>query len=505
LWQWKSENKAISPLLGLCFYASFGVYLFSVLSFDAELSFKAQTFFRDLIVISGLPFIFSIFHKNLKSSFIGALVVLGGIFTYVSNFIAHPNSLKKTSPSVLSDPHAKIAADGELLVDIRNTEDWDALEELAGVNGLAVRKAFQVADKQSNLNEYYILDIPKDSKVSLASLQSLLSRTDFVDYFETNEVINVAPFKGSPITATERKFGLNDPGVSQQWAFETLKMNELYDYLDKQKIKPSRKALVAVLDTGVDAKHSDLAQNYRSLGLREANDKDSQGHGTHCAGTIGAVSNNGIGIASFSRNNEFVEVTSVQALPFFGMGTQAQIIQAMLDAIDNGADVLNMSLGGPSSDEKLAAYSEVVAYANSKNVIVVCAAGNENQPATNVTPANIDGVITVSAITRNATMPSFANDVSNIQNAFAAPGTAIYSTKPQNKYTTHDGTSMAAPFVSGLVGMMKSINPDLTVDEVAHILKATSIDTKDTARSGLLIQPAKAIKMVVEEKQRGWQ
>ena len=100
---------------------------------------------------------------------------------------------------------------------------------------------------------------------------------------------------------------------------------------------------------------------------------------------------------------------------------------------------------------------------------MVAAAGNSNADARNYCPANAKGVICVTAINDHKQLADFANDVSNIEMAVAAPGTKIYSTMPNDSYEAHTGTSMSAPFVSGLIGLMMYYKPDLTTKEVYNL------------------------------------
>ena len=122
-----------------------------------------------------------------------------------------------------------------------------------------------------------------------------------------------------------------------------MNVDQLYNYLRDQKPKPVKKARIAILDTGVDAQHEDIKANYHSFARKHNVDKHS--HGTHCAGIAGSVSNNGKGIASFSPDNQYVEVGSIKVLGNHGGGTQKGIISGMIEAADKGADVISMSLG----------------------------------------------------------------------------------------------------------------------------------------------------------------
>jgi thermitase len=273
-----------------------------------------------------------------------------------------------------------------------------------------------------------------------------------------------------------------------------MKVANLFEIL--KTAKPKKEALIAILDTGVDAAHEDLAANFSSTQAKY--DTDKAGHGTHCAGIAAAVSNNGKGVASFSQTNDYVQVTSIKVLGDGGFGTQQMIINGILEAADRKADVISLSLGGPSSQARQRAYEKAVKYANDKGAIIVVAAGNSNRSAREFTPANVPGVIAVSAVDTLLNRASFSNFVQGMDMALAAPGVKIYSTFPGGQYQALNGTSMATPYVAGILGLLKSLKPDLTTKEAYRILNETGLETGSKAETGKLIQPADAVKRVLE-------
>ena len=121
-----------------------------------------------------------------------------------------------------------------------------------------------------------------------------------------------------------------------------------------------------------------------------------------------------------------------------------------------------------------------------------------NRNAKDFSPVNAPGVIGVSAIDSDLNRAVFSNYVQDIELAVAAPGVDIYSTIPGNKYATFNGTSMATPYVSGLVGLMKSIKPDLDTKEAHKILSNSGTKTSNTKETGQFIQPAEAIKLLLK-------
>ncbi|MEO1654276.1 MAG: S8 family serine peptidase, partial [Bacteroidota bacterium] len=289
-------------------------------------------------------------------------------------------------------------------------------------------------------------------------------------------------------------YGVNDPNVDQMWGFEKMNVDKYFRYLRKNKIKPKKKARIAILDTGVDGKHEDLQGNFVST--RPKYDIDKQTHGTHCAGIAAAVSNNGKGVASLSLDQKFVEVTSVKVLSDYGWGTQDDIIRGMIEAADGGADVISMSLGGPARGNARRAYEEAIKYANKSGAIVVVAAGNSNKNARDYIPASCKGVITVSALDNNLNRAKFSNWVSDMEMGIAAPGVDILSTVPGNKYTAYSGTSMATPYVAGLLGIMKSLDPEMDTKKAFNLLKENGFETKDTPKTGKMINPLKTVESI---------
>lgn len=489
IWFYNKENekftKAIPALLGL----SLLTYAGSVTFASADITDKLFTAFRDLLILGGTSLLFQIFSRS-KITFLPVLLVTLFLYMwYNGKFMQSTfDSAEKTA----------LAADAELLIEITENETPADLQELIDKYDLTLVRAFQPEDVESTeLDDYFTVDIPEKSIRKKAEIEEALLNSGFVDWVEANEVINVNPLPSKKLPEINKKFRLNDPGVEHLWAFEAMEMDKLYNYLEKNKIKARKKALVAILDTGVDANHEDLKGNFKSIDKSYNN--DPQGHGTHCAGIAGAVSNNGKGTASYSRDNSFVQISSIKVLNANGMGTQQSIISGILKAADKGADVISLSLGGPSNQSRQRAYKKAVAYANKKGAIVIVAAGNSNRNAKNYSPANAPGVITVSAINNNLNRAVFSNYINDIEMGIAAPGVNIYSTIPSNKYASFNGTSMATPYVSGLVGLMKSIKPDLTTKEAYRILKNNGKATKDTKFTGNLIQPANAVKALVEK------
>ena len=500
-WFYVQENKRRSRLMSKLFLGGFFAYLLSLGMAEGELTYKLFVLFRDLIVLGLVSQFFSFFRKY-KIAFFGMLFALYGLISFkgmaiLQNTFPQKKATKTPLPSSTDTSALPLDANGELLIELAQGQDINQLKTLFDQYGITFQRAFQPKRADfTDLDDYFVLDIPNDNLTYLAEIEADLYQTGIIDWVEENEEINIEPISAKLPEPIKKQYGINDPGIEQLWGFSAMSVDQLYKSLVNAKIKPQKKATIAILDTGIDANHEDIAGNYKSI--QKKYDRDAQGHGTHCAGIAGAVSNNALGVASFSRDNSFVQISSIQVLNSFGMGTQKSIINGMIEAADNQVDVISMSLGGRSNPLKQKAYKDVVKYANDAGTIVVVAAGNSNSNAANYAPANAEGVIAVSAIDESLNRATFSNYVTDISMGIAAPGVNIYSTFPNNDYKTFNGTSMATPYVAGLVGLMKSINPNLTTSEVYRILKDSGKDTKATHETGKLIQPAEAIMLTIE-------
>lgn len=497
LWFYLQNSEKWAGILRASLVLGLIGWLVSVGTAEATLQYKMGILFRDLIVLGTIGAMFSLF-KNKLHLFLALLLGLSGGLKMI-----YFDTLQSTFPqneNISECTKLMPSLEGELLIEVNEAHKINELAGILNQYDLAYQAAFHPAQKNiTELDDYYLIDVPAKWEGNISTVVDALNNSGLVDWVENNETIKLSPLETSPTETAKGpapNYGLNDPGVEQLWGFQAMNVDKLYDFLKTPSAKPKRKAIIAILDTGVDANHEDIKANYKSL--KSKNDNDPQGHGTHCAGIAASVSNNGLGVASFSHDNSFVQVSSIKVLNSFGMGTQQSIINGIIEAADLGADVISMSLGGPSSDSKQRAYEKAVKYANKKGAIVVVAAGNENRNATRIAPACARGVITVSAIDNELNRAVFSNWVTDLKMGIAAPGVGIYSTKPKDTYAVHSGTSMATPYVAGLVGLMKSFNPDITTKEVYKILNETGSDTKNTDLTGHLIQPVKAIKAMLK-------
>lgn len=216
---------------------------------------------------------------------------------------------------------------------------------------------------------------------------------------------------------------------------------------------------VAVLDTGCDSSHPDLQE--RIIGGRNFTDDDGSnpdifldynGHGTHVAGTIAAQKNDKgvVGVAPEAN------LLIIKVLNKKGSGQYEWIINGINYAIEQKADIISMSLGGPNDMPELHA---AIKKAISNNILVVCAAGNEGDGDDSTDefayPGCYNEVISVGAINLERRSSDFTNSHNEID--LVAPGEKILSTYLKGKYATLSGTSMAAPHASGALALIKSL------------------------------------------------
>ncbi|BCY13926.1 S8 family peptidase [Actinoplanes sp. L3-i22] len=234
---------------------------------------------------------------------------------------------------------------------------------------------------------------------------------------------------------------------------------------------------VAVIDTGVDASHPDLAgqvlSGFDAITDTAGGGTDPNGHGTHVAGTVAALTGNGIGIAAIAPD---VKILPIRALGKDGSGNMSDTAQGIVWAADHGADVINMSLG---SSGQSSAVTSAITYARGKGVVVVAAAGNERAGGSPVSYPGADpGVIAVAATDSGDAVASYSNAGTYVD--VAAPGSGILSTYPTalaaSGYATMNGTSMASPHVAAAAALLLGARPDLTPDQVESALETSAVD-----------------------------
>lgn len=273
-----------------------------------------------------------------------------------------------------------------------------------------------------------------------------------------------------------------DPLAENQYAIDQLGMRDAW------RQTKGEGTVVAVIDTGADLDHPDLKANLVA-GYDFVDDdstpQDLNGHGTHVAGTVAAVADNGIGVTGMAPE---AKIMPLRVLDGKGFGTSEDVAAAIDFAVDHGADVINLSLGGSSAllgriYNKVDPANQAIVAADKAGVVVVAAAGNDATFLTAFDPET--PVLVVNATNEAGTSALFSNF--GDPRAVSAPGARILSTSPTtptaiwpdgtNGYSYLDGTSMACPHVAGVAALMSTT--DATPAEIREALIDTAVNPQE--------------------------
>ncbi|TDA68876.1 MAG: hypothetical protein D9V47_06280 [Clostridia bacterium] len=262
----------------------------------------------------------------------------------------------------------------------------------------------------------------------------------------------------------------NDPLFPDQWALHTINAAGAWD-----KLAPNPEpVIVAVVDTGLDFYHEDLQGRISLDGawdfvLNDSYPLDLDGHGTEVAGVIATATGNATGIAG-TAGRQNVKILPLRVVNLQGEADTYLVSQAIAHAVDRGAQVVNLSLGGPQYSQAVA---DAVYYAWERGAVVVAAAGNDGGPVSY--PAALPHVIAVAASDGGDRVAPFSNHGPQVM--VAAPGVDVLTTYwLYPDYTPASGTSIAAPFVSAAAALVKSQLPGATPDQVAEIIRQGVVD-----------------------------
>lgn len=393
---------------------------------------------------------------------------------------------------------------GEIIVKYKTTGPVDASAMASA--GLAQVKAFG--------NQQFMLGRVMAGRNLEAVLQTFRARPE-VEYAEPNYKLYIYGAPATPpVFPNDERFtdlyGMhqsndNDIDAPEAWGLTTGDPN----------------LIVGIIDTGIDYDHEDLKANLWNnpgeSGAKANNRIDDDGngyvddfrgwnfvsnnndpyddndHGTHCAGTVGAIGNNSKGVVGV---NWQVKLMPLKFLGQDGSGTTAAAAEAIIYAVNNGAKVLSNSWGGGEASQTL---EDAIKYANQRGVVFVAAAGNDglNNDNTANYPSNygVANVVAVASSDRNDNFSSFSNYGRSTVD-LAAPGSSILSCRPLSRYQLLSGTSMATPHVSGVFALVWAKYPQLTVQQ-AIIRVLGSVDRKsafiDRMASGGRLNAANAL------------
>ncbi len=356
-------------------------------------------------------------------------------------------------------------------------------------------KEIKAKSVQTNkIDNYNISDSIKTKNGKLVRIKVPKNKTieEVIEYFKKQSEVNFV----EPNYKAYAQASPNDSHYEKQWNLIASNLEAAWD----QK-KYSDSVTVAVLDTGLIPRHIDLKDNILNganfigsendgdpvdyeIVNNDVSDKNSEiSHGTHVSGIIGALTDNSRGVAGVSWG---INIIPVKVLDKTAEGSYFDIAQGIYYAVDRGADIINMSLGGVNSTTYL---KNAVQYAVNKGVIIVSATGNTGGDV--LYPAAYPETISVGSINRNYDLADYSNYGSEVD--LVAPGTEIYSTTGYyqdnsfyQNYRNMSGTSMAAAHVSGIAALLleSGVNPQNVRERLTS--KAVQIDDSNLVGAGLV-------------------
>ena len=380
----------------------------------------------------------------------------------------------------------------EVLVKFKSGVSRETIEELTSTRN------DRVEDRIENAFGWQAIDDLDNADVN--SIVAEYSQMSAVEYVEPNFEISLEEVDGPLVPIFPR-----DPQFNDQWALANSGQRggkqgaDISATIAWATTTGTEEVVVAVLDSGVDYTHEDLAQNiwvrpaslapYQDSELGTVDDingynaidnasdpMDDNGHGTHCAGIIGAEGENNLGIAGV---NWKVQIMPLKFMNAGGFGTTKDAIEAINYVIARKKDGVNVRIISASwgSTQRSRALEDVIRKAYENDILFVAAAGNAstNNDRSPHFPSSYDvpNVLSVAALDRNDQLATFSNFGAKSV-AIAAPGVDILSTWLGNAYEEKSGTSMATPVVSGVAALILSQNPKLGVDDLRKKLLAST-------------------------------
>jgi len=380
----------------------------------------------------------------------------------------------------------------EILVKFKSGVSQDAIDRLTAERNDRVEDRIENADGWEAIDDF--------DNADAATLVKEYQQLPEVEYAEPNYEINLDEAEAGPLEPILPR----DPQFNDQWALANSgqrggkKGADISATLAWARTTGSDDVVVAVLDTGVDYNHEDLTENmwrrpekmapYHDNELGTIDDEfgfnaidgsdpmDDNGHGTHCAGIIGAEGENEVGIAGV---NWTVQIMPLKFMNASGSGSTKDAIEAINYVIDRKKAGVNVRIISASwgSTQKSRALGDVIRKAYENDILFVAAAGNSsvNNDRTPHYPSSYDSpnVVSVAALDRHDALASFSNwGVKSV--AIAAPGVEILSTWLGNEYEEKSGTSMATPVVSGVAALILAEHPEMSVDDLKKKLLAST-------------------------------
>lgn len=365
-------------------------------------------------------------------------------------------------------------AEGELLVKLKPEADLVSFMGLARTDGIVTVEHFDLPPVMKAKMKGELLRLRLPSGVTTAEGMALLEHDERLAYVTPNELRTVS---GQPA----------DPRRAELWGLDRIQAPQAWQQTTGSRSGP----VIAVLDTGLDLSHPDLAANlwtnpgeipgngvdddqngvvddvHGYNAVEQTGDPyDDTGHGTHCAGTIGAVGDNDLGVTGVNWQARLMPVKMMVN----NTGTAADTVRALAYATRNGASITSNSYGGPYSQAEYEAFA-------ASPLLHVCAAGNEGndndvsrfypteRPIGYPATFELPNVISVAATNSKDRLAGFSNYGAKTVD-LAAPGVSILSTVPGGGYDTKSGTSMATPHVAGVAALIATAFPQATPEQI---------------------------------------
>ncbi|HEY9897815.1 MAG TPA: S8 family serine peptidase [Pantanalinema sp.] len=374
------------------------------------------------------------FKRNLSLlTLSGTLLAFGGLAGCGTAPGTMPSSASLTTPGT---PQGAQAAPGKIVVKLKNGYGTRAVQGLRMV---------QAVEGLSNTRVY---TVPAGSTVEETLAQ--LRRDANVIYAEPDYIYHATEIRSQAVT--------NDPMREQLWGLEKIQAPQAWDTT-----RGDAAVTVAVVDTGVDYNHEDLAGQVikgPDFGNNDNDPMDDQGHGSHVAGTIAALGDNGKGVVGIAYKTR---ILAIKVLGSDGSGSTSAIAQGILKAQEMGARIINLSLGGPQEASVL---KDAIDQVTAKGVLCVVASGNDGKTTPNY-PAAYPNALSVGATDQSDKRTSFSNHASSVD--IAAPGLDILSSTG-GTYKKLSGTSMASPHVTGAAALLLAKYPSLTPQQLRDAL-----------------------------------
>ena len=353
-----------------------------------------------------------------------------------------------TQPGVDDDPEGAPYVAGELLVAYEPGTSDEAEEMVVRQSGARTLKDLP--------GEVRLVSFPAIRReASEAARERALARA--LGYLAHRAGVVAADYN----YLREPFFMPNDPKLANQWGLASTRFGGAWNDAKGDGAK------VAIVDSGVYSEHPDIGRivAQRDFVEGDAVADDDYGHGTHVTGIAGALTDNGKGVAGGCFGCGLI---IGKVMGFGGFTTDSRIVEGIDWSVNQGADVVNLSLGGPADSSVL---RTAVNRAHGQGAVLVAAAGNDGVSEPRY-PAAYSKVIAVSAIGTDDRLARFSDRGRWVD--LAAPGTDIISTSNSGGYDRQSGTSMAAPFVSGLAGLLAS--QGMSADSVRQGMQATAED-----------------------------